>query len=59
MISIANASDYDDRIIAIVNDKVILKSEVQNVIDNLSQRLLPKNIACCLIKKLLIKLCKI
>ena len=28
---------YDDRIIVIVNDKVILKSEVQNAIDNLSQ----------------------
>ena len=40
MISIANASDYDDRIIAIVNDKVILKSEVQNVIDNLSPEMI-------------------
>ena len=42
MISIANASDYDDRIIAIVNDKVILKSEVQNVIDNLSPEIISK-----------------
>ena len=42
MISIANASDYDDRIIAIVNDKVILKSEVQNVIDNLSPEIITK-----------------
>jgi len=42
MMSIANASDYDDRIIAIVNDKVILKSEVQNVIDNLSPEIITK-----------------
>lgn len=42
MMSIANASDYDDRIIAIVNDKVILKSEVQNVIDNLSPEVITK-----------------
>ena len=42
MISIANASDYDDRIIAIVNDKVILKSEVQDVIDNLSPEMITK-----------------
>ena len=42
MASIANASDYDDRIIAIVNDKVILKSEVQNVIDNLSPEIITK-----------------
>jgi peptidyl-prolyl cis-trans isomerase SurA len=42
MASIANASDYDDRIIAIVNDKVILKSEVQNIIDNLSPEIITK-----------------
>ena len=42
MMSIANASDYDDRIIAIVNDKVILKSEVRNVIDNLSPEIITK-----------------
>ena len=42
MISIANATDYDDRIIAIVNDKVILKSEVQDVIDNLSPEIITK-----------------
>ena len=29
--------EYNDRIIAIVNDKVILQSEVQNAIDNLTQ----------------------
>ena len=28
---------YDDRIIVVVNDKVILKSEIQDAIDNLSQ----------------------
>ena len=39
---IANAANYDDRIIAIVNDKVILKSEVQNVIDNLSPEIISK-----------------
>ena len=38
----ANAADYDDRIIAIVNDRVILKSEVQNVIDNLSPEIISK-----------------
>ena len=38
----ANAASYDDRIIAIVNDKVILKSEVQNVIDNLSPETISK-----------------
>ena len=27
------AADYNDKIIAIVNDKVILKSEIQNAID--------------------------
>ena len=42
MVSVANASDYDDRIIAIVNDKVILKSEVQDVIDNLSPEMITK-----------------
>ena len=31
-----NATDYNDKIIAIVNDKVILKSEIQNAIDYLS-----------------------
>ena len=46
MVSIANASDYDDRIIAIVNDKVILKSEVQNVIDNLSPEIITKEYSC-------------
>ena len=30
------AEMYDDKIMVIVNDKVILKSEVQNAIDNLS-----------------------
>ena len=30
------AADYNDKIIAIVNDKVILKSEIQNAIDYLS-----------------------
>ena len=39
---ITNAASYDDRIIAIVNDKVILKSEVQNVIDNLSPEIISK-----------------
>ena len=38
----ANAADYDDRIIAIVNDRVILKSEVQNFIDNLSPEIISK-----------------
>ena len=38
----ANAASYDDRIIAIVNDKVILKSEVQNAIDSLSQEIISK-----------------
>ena len=33
---ISHADNYDDKIIAIVNDKVILKSEVQNLIDHLS-----------------------
>ena len=42
MTSITNALGYDDRIIAIVNDKVILKSEVQNVIDNLSPEIIAK-----------------
>jgi len=42
MTSITNALSYDDRIIAIVNDKVILKSEVQNVIDNLSPEIVAK-----------------
>lgn len=42
MTSITNALSYDDRIIAIVNDKVILKSEVQNVIDNLSPEIIAK-----------------
>ena len=38
----ANAASYDDRIIAIVNDKVILKSEVQNAIDSLSPEIISK-----------------
>ena len=35
--------DYKDRIIAVVNDKVILKSEIQEVIDSLSQEEITKN----------------
>ena len=34
--SMSEASTYNDKIIAIVNDRVILKSEVQNMIYNLS-----------------------
>ena len=33
---------YKDRIIAIVNDKVILQSEVQDAIDNLTQEEITK-----------------
>ena len=38
-----NAENYNDKIIAIVNDKVILKSEVQNMIDNLSPSVIAKS----------------
>ena len=34
--------EYKDRIIAVVNDKVILQSEVQNAIDNLTQEEITK-----------------
>ena len=36
------ATDYNDKIIAIVNDKVILKSEIQNAIDYLSPQEITK-----------------
>ena len=34
--------EYKDRIIAVVNDKVILQSEVQKAIDNLTQEEITK-----------------
>ena len=39
------AQDYKDRIIAIVNDKVILKSEIQESMDNLSAEEVTKEFA--------------
>ncbi len=36
------SSEYNDKIIAIVNDRVILKSEVQDMIDNLSPEIIAK-----------------
>ncbi|MDA7841559.1 peptidylprolyl isomerase [Gammaproteobacteria bacterium] len=41
-ISLVAAENYDDKIIAIVNDKVILKSEVQLAIDYLSPDIITK-----------------
>ena len=38
----SEASTYNDKIIAIVNDRVILKSEVQNMIYNLSPEVITK-----------------
>ena len=40
---IINAADYNDKIIAVVNDRVILKSEVQTMIDNLSPDVIAKS----------------
>ena len=34
---LGNGETYKDRIIAVVNDKVILQSEVQNAIDSLTK----------------------
>jgi len=39
------AQNYNDEIIAIVNDKVILKSEIQEAINNLSKEEITKNFA--------------
>ena len=38
----SQSSEYNDKIIAIVNDRVILKSEVQDMIDNLSPEIIAK-----------------
>ena len=38
----SQSSEYSDKIIAIVNDRVILKSEVQDMIDNLSPEIIAK-----------------
>ena len=38
----SQSSEYSDKIIAIVNDRVILKSEVQDMIDNLSPDIIAK-----------------
>ena len=38
----SESSEYNDKIIAIVNDRVILKSEVQDMIDNLSPEIIAK-----------------
>ena len=40
---VVNAANYNDKIIAIVNDRVILKSEVQTMIDNLSPEIIAKS----------------
>ena len=54
------AQDYKDRIIAIVNDKVILKSEIQESMDNLSAEEVTKEFATLnetqVIKKIVNKL---
>ena len=54
------AQDYKDGIIAIVNDKVILKSEIQESIDNLSTEEITKEFATLnetqVIKKIVNKL---
>ena len=39
---LAHSTNYSDEIIAIVNDRVILKSEVQDMIDNLSPEIIAK-----------------
>ncbi len=39
---LSHSKNYDDKIIAIVNDRVILKSEVQDMIDNLSPEIIAK-----------------
>ena len=39
---LSHSENYDDKIIAIVNDRVILKSEVQDMIDNLSPEIIAK-----------------
>ena len=38
----SHSANYNDKIIAIVNDRVILKSEVQDMIDNLSPEIIAK-----------------
>ena len=52
--------EYKDRIIAVVNDKVILQSEVQNAIDNLTQEEITKEFSTLnerdIIKKVIDKL---
>ena len=52
--------EYKDRIIAVVNDKVILQSEVQNAIDNLTQEQITKEFSTLnerdIIKKVIDKL---
>ena len=52
--------EYKDRIIAVVNDKVILQSEVQNAIDNLTQEEITKDFSTLnerdIIKKVIDKL---
>ena len=43
MVSVpSESSEYNDKIIAVVNDSVILKSEVQDMIDNLSPEIIAK-----------------
>ena len=49
---------YDDRIIVVVNDKVILKSEVQEEIDNLSQEEITKEYSTLSEKEVIDKVIK-
>lgn len=48
-------SEYSDKIIAIVNDRVILKSEVQDMIDNLSPEIIAKEYSTLSDKEIITK----
>jgi len=48
-------SEYNDKIIAIVNDRVILKSEVQDMIDNLSPEIIAKEYSTLSDKEIITK----
>ena len=58
--SVVLAENYKDRIIAVVNDKVILQSEIQEEIDSLSKEEITKNYSTlneeAIIKKIIEKL---
>ena len=51
----SQSSEYSDKIIAIVNDRVILKSEVQDMIDNLSPEIIAKEYSTLSDKEIITK----